>query len=74
MKCIKHGEAIKRGDDQKAALLVAEGKATYCSREEWKQKVRGPVKQNPEKAIEGSKPKKAKKVKKAVKAVETVNA
>jgi hypothetical protein len=80
MKCIKHGDVIKRitdevaanldvikrVTDEVAANLVGMGKASYCSKEEWKKKVRGPVKVNPETeavkvAIESKKSKKAKK-------------
>lgn len=66
MKCIKHGDVIKRVTDEVAVNLVDTGKASYCSKEEWKKKVRGPVKVNPETeavkvALESKKSKKAKK-------------
>ena len=58
MKCIKHGEVIKRVTDEEADKQVSAGLASYCSRGEWKEKVRGPVKVKTEEVA-------VKKVKKA---------
>lgn len=40
MKTIKVGKAIKRVDDENAFKQVKEGKAEFCKKSEWKQKVR----------------------------------
>ena len=40
MKCIKHGDIIKRVTDNVAYDLVSNARATYCSKSEWKEKVR----------------------------------
>lgn len=45
MKCIKNVDGIiKRVADTTAEERVATGKYTYCSKNEWKEKTRGPVK------------------------------
>jgi len=40
MKCVKHGDKIKRVTDQEAATLVKSGQATYVPKREWKKEVR----------------------------------
>lgn len=39
MKCVKHGEIVKKVTDQEAAILVKQG-WNFCPRKEWKAKVR----------------------------------
>ena len=40
MKCIKHGEQIKRVSDEQAFEMVANKGWAYCPKSEWKEKVR----------------------------------
>ena len=61
MKCIKHGDAIKRVSDQIAQEHV-KGDWSYCSKSEWKALHRDAI-NKPKKAAK----KKAKKAKKAKK-------
>lgn len=43
MKCVKKGEEIRKVTDQEAPIMVRAG-WNYCSRKEWREKVRDKIK------------------------------
>lgn len=64
MKCLKNEMGIIRVTDDESVKMVRGGKWSYCSKSEWKQKVRDVKKEKPVKKEEGEqKPKKIKKPK-----------
>ena len=44
MKCVKKGDQIRRVEEEEADVLVSSGWG-FCPKSEWKEKVRGPVKE-----------------------------